>query len=107
MIVKNYKGFNIANEGILSAVIVQFNKDLLLAGFSTSFDLNSSLVCFETNFLAWINVAYDEQRAKFNRLLYRVDVNEGKIFNSSIDKIGQLIIEREFQKVVLRKYFNP
>ena len=107
MIVKSYKGVNIDNEVILSAVIVQFNKDLLLAGFSTSFDFNSSLVCFETNFLAWINIAYEEQRANFIRLLYSVDVNEEKIFNSSIDKIGQLIIEREFQKVVLRKYFNP
>ena len=94
---------------MLRAVISQLNKDILLSGFTFSFNLNLSLELFYKELFDWLNLIVLEEKTQFITLLYRIDIQEKRVFNDSIisiDNIVILIIEREFQKVVLKEYFK-
>ena len=109
MIINNYRGVSLDKEGMLRAVISQLNKDILLSGFTFSFNLNLSLELFYKELFDWLNLIVLEEKTQFITLLYRIDIQEKRVFNDSIisiDNIVILIIEREFQKVVLKEYFK-
>ena len=109
MIINNYRGVSLDKEGMLRAVISQLNKDILLSGFTFSFNLNLSLELFYKELFDWLNLIFLEEKTQFITLLYRVDIQEKRVFNDSIisiDNIVILILEREFQKVVLKEYFK-
>lgn len=109
MIINNYRGVSLDKEGMLRAVISQLNKDILLSGFTFSFNLNLSLELFYKELFDWLNLIFLEEKTQFITLLYRVDIQEKRVFNDSIISIDNgvvLIIEREFQKVVLKEYFK-
>jgi len=56
---------------------------------------------------------YKDNRSTFRSLLYRIDISEAqwkKFLKSGTDNISErlaaLVIEREFQKVLTRKFFS-
>jgi hypothetical protein len=54
---------------------------------------------------------YKNQPATFQGLLYRIDINEKRYRQLStednfISRLAEEVIQREFQKVLLRKYFS-
>ena len=109
MLVKNYKGVSINKEGMLKALISQLNKDIALSGLNFSFNLNLSLELFLQDLIDWLDLIVVEKKNQFIALLYRIDVLEKRVFNipdNSINKIAILIVEREFEKVVLKEYFK-
>ena len=109
MLVENYKGVSINKEGVLKALISQLNKDIALSGLNFSFNLNLSLELFLQDLIDWLDLIVVEKQQQFIALLYRIDVLEKRVFNipdNSINKIAILIVEREFEKVVLKEYFK-
>lgn len=54
---------------------------------------------------------YKNQPSTFQALLYRIDINEKKYRQLSqgenfLDRLAEEIVQREFQKVLIRKYFS-
>lgn len=54
---------------------------------------------------------YKNQPSTFQALLYRIDINEKKYRQLSqgenfLDRLAEEIVQREFQKVLVRKYFS-
>jgi len=56
----------------------------------------------------------DHEFDRFVNLLYRIDVNESKVkqalseqpFSKGIEKVAEMIIERQLQKVITRKQYS-
>ena len=56
---------------------------------------------------------YQEDKSAFQSLLYRIDIHEKKfraLLNYSKEefpeRLAELVVHREFQKILLRKYFS-
>ena len=109
MLVKKYNGVSLNNQSVLIDVISQLNKDLVLSGFNFEFEVNSNLEFFFNELIKWLELVIVKEKNLFFSLLYRVDIQEGKVLNAannSINKTALLIIEREFHKVVLKQYYK-
>ena len=103
-----YRNVILANQWI-EKLIIQLNKDLELTGFKKQFDSSLTLASFQNEFLMYIETLLTENNPQLFNLLYRIDIEQNKIYNN--DKkpqllLTQLIIEREFQKVVLKSQFS-
>lgn len=108
IIITDYRGVALNNEW-LKKVITQLNKDLSLAGFYKIFDVKSTFEEFQLNCIDYFEylLAHDDQQ--LYNLLYRIDVDQKKIYGGHGKPqllIAQLVIEREFQKVVLKTQFS-
>ena len=94
----------------------QIIRDLNVNGFEfiLSGNQNNAFEEFKTQLSPVIKKLFNEDVHFFQSLLYRVDINEKDYKNSLSDihsinfeeKISELIIRREFQKVITRKYFS-
>ena len=54
---------------------------------------------------------YKNQSSTFQSVLYRIDINERKFRQllsgeNFIDRLAEEVLQREFQKVLIRKYFS-
>jgi hypothetical protein len=101
---------------IINATREQILRDLNLAGteLSLSGDPYKAYEELKIQLTPFIRKKYNQDKISFQSLLYRVDVSE-KDFKNSLtpdstdtfeEKISELIIRREFQKVITRKYFS-
>jgi hypothetical protein len=105
----SYQGVSLAEEGILKEVIVQLNKDLTLGGIEYEFDINSEKNKFIITLLNWIEATLSENENILFNFLYRVDVNQQLIYSNDglpQENLLQLILNRELQKVVLKRQYS-
>lgn len=108
MIISDYSGIALKNEW-LEKVIRQLNKDLALTGFDKIFNEKNTLSNFQTECLTFFESLLAKNDQQLFNLLYRIDVDQKKIHNKNgkpQELITQLVIQREFQKVVLKAQFS-
>ena len=94
----------------------QVIKDFGISGIEITFSGNHSTAYQEllTQVLPALRQLYKERKDVFMSLLYRIDVEEQKVKQlsekeSSVDffiKLTELVIEREFTKVLIRKIYS-
>lgn len=99
----------------VAATIAQINKDLqglyyedYLVDIEHSENLLHDSIAALTPILTTLSKRQPEQLSQF---IYKVDLNEKKFFDSlsgdqSLEHLSYLILEREAQKVYLRKHFG-
>lgn len=106
--VSSYRGVDF-NDNILSKVVKQLNKDLQLSGFDQVFETNLTINVFINELTHFLEELLLSNSQELYPLLYRIDVNQEAIqhFDNSLQQnLAQLIVEREFQKVVLKSEFS-
>ena len=81
MLVKKYNGVSLTNQSVLIDVISQLNKDLVLSGFNFVFDVNSNFDFFYSELTKWLELVIVKEKNLFFSLLYRIDVQEGKVLS--------------------------
>ncbi len=104
-----YQGVSLSEEGILIEVIAQLNKDLRLSGIEYEFDINLEKNKFIVTLLNWIETTLIENENILFNFLYRVDVNQQLIYSQDglpQENLLKLILNRELQKVVLKKQYS-
>jgi len=94
----------------------QVIKDFGISGVEISFSGNHETAYQEllNQVLPALKQLYKERKEVFMTLLYRIDVDERKVRQlaakeSSVDffvKLTQLVIDREFTKVLIRKLYS-
>ncbi|MBA3901634.1 MAG: hypothetical protein H0X62_15765, partial [Bacteroidetes bacterium] len=101
---------------ILKEMLSCINKDFARIGekepVSTDFDFSFDAL-IET-LVPVIDKLYCQHQQKFQALLYRVDISEnvllkaveGKKGNEMMNEIAAVIVKRELQKAVLRKFYK-
>lgn len=94
----------------------QIVRDFNIKGFEIIFSGNS-LNAFEelkAQITPVIGKLFSDDRASFQSLLYRIDISE-KDYKQTLSlfpseefqkELSELVIRREFQKVITRKYFS-
>ena len=105
----SYQGVSLSDEGILNEVITQLNKDLVMSGIEYEFDVQSEKTEFVENLLNWIETILRENENILFNFLYRVDVNQQLIYSNDglpQENLLRLILNRELQKVVLKRQFS-
>ncbi|MCT4583010.1 MAG: hypothetical protein N4A35_16475 [Flavobacteriales bacterium] len=105
--IPTYRGIQFSGDWV-SKVIQQLNKDLLLTGFEQQFDCNSSAEQFVTACIRYFETLLIQNEPQLFNLLYRIDVPQEKIHNTQGTphiSITKEILNREFQKVVLKSQF--
>lgn len=105
----SYQGVSLSDEGILIEVITQLNKDLVMSGIEYEFDVQSEKTEFVENLLNWIETILRENENILFNFLYRVDVNQQLIYSNDglpQENLLRLILNRELQKVVLKRQFS-
>ena len=105
----SYQGVSLVEEGILNEVITQLNKDLTLSGIEYAFDIDSEKDKFITTLLNWIEATISENEDVLCNFLYRVDVDQQLIYSNDglpQENLLKLILNRELQKVVLKRQYS-
>ena len=105
----SYQGVSLSGEGILVEVITQLNKDLTLSGIEYEFDIESEKDKFIINLLNWIEATIVENDHILFNFLYRVDVGQQLIYSNDglpQENLLKLILNRELQKVVLKRQYS-
>ncbi|MBK6642085.1 MAG: hypothetical protein KBH11_05680 [Bacteroidia bacterium] len=102
---------------IVRNTAAQVIKDFGLAGIEIAFSGNPQTAYQELlqQVTPGLELLYKKQNKTFMMLLYRIDVEESRvkaIMNQgttagSFPKLAELVLEREFIKVVLRKLYSP
>ncbi len=94
----------------------QISSDFNIDGFEITFSGNDHKAFeeFKIQITPLITKIFQKDRIAFQSLLYRIDINE-KEYNKALTKIdtkefetdlAELIIRREFQKVITRRFFS-
>ena len=93
----------------------QIIRDINIPDFEIIFSGNEGLAFIElkSQLAPQIHRLFNEDKNAFQALLYRIDIEERDykkaVSNTQSDifeeKLSELIIRREFQKVITRKYF--
>jgi hypothetical protein len=94
----------------------QISRDFNIDGFEVNFSGNETNAFeeFKQQITPVLMLIYRNDRFAFQNLLYRIDINEKdyKKLISTADSgnfesdLTELVIRREFQKVLTRKYFS-
>lgn len=101
---------------VVRNTVQQAIKDFAFAGVELQFSGNTDTAYTELNsqILPAIKKLYRTNRSAFMALLYRIDIEERKVRQLSENeddsnffiKLSNMIIEREFTKVLIRKLFS-
>lgn len=94
----------------------QIVKDFNIKGFEIIFSgiVQNAFDELKSQITPMIIKLFNEDRASFQSLLYRIDISE-KDYQKTLaqvqpkafeEELSELIIRREFQKVITRKYFS-
>jgi len=108
-LIVSYQGVSLSEVDVLRDVIKQLNKDLIMSGIDSEFDISSDKNKFIAALLEWIETTLNENENILFNFLYRVDVNQKLIYTNDglpQDNLLKLILNRELQKVVLKKQFS-
>lgn len=99
---------------LLKEVIAQLNKDFQLNGFDVEFTGNEEDAYHELSdqLIPVIDYMLEYQTERFWSLLYGIDLNEAQVKKAlfgedtdSIQRLTDLILKRELQKVVIRNHY--
>jgi len=99
---------------LLQEVVAQLNKDFQLNGFDVSFTGNEDNAYRELSdqLIPVIDYMLEHQTERFWSLLYGIDLNEAQVRQAlfgdeadSLQRLTDLILKRELQKVVIRKHY--
>ena len=105
-----------SDRGIIRETVMQLNRDINMDGMEVILSGNEqrAFVELKEQLIPIIDKLQKGERSFFNSLLYRIDINEkdyrammqndGNTYFS--DKLAELIIRREFQKVLTRHFFS-
>ena len=102
--------------GIIRETVMQLNRDINMDGMEVILSGNEqrAFVELKEQLIPIIDKLQKGDRSFFNSLLYRIDINE-KDYRAMIqndrdtdfsDKLAELILRREFQKVLTRHFFS-
>lgn len=100
---------------IIRLTASQVIKDFQIFGFKISFSGNEYTAYEELKkqLTPLLYNLYNENRSTFQSLLYRIDISEAQWRkflqapgNDFADSLASMVIEREFQKVLTRKFFS-
>ena len=102
---------------IIRLTASQVIKDFGIFGFEIVFSGNEYMAYEElkSQLAPLLFNLYKDNRGTFQSLLYRIDISEAqwkKFLNTTSDsndlpeKLAAMVIEREFQKVLTRKFFS-
>ncbi|MFC2176307.1 hypothetical protein ACFLR1_05000 [Bacteroidota bacterium] len=100
---------------LLTEVIAQINKDFQLNGFDVAFSGKGETAYAEltSELTPAIEYLLEKQPSRFWNLLYSIDLDESKVKKilfgteqNSIDQLTDLILKRELQKVVIRRFYT-
>ena len=108
IIIGTYRGVTLQDHW-LEKVITQLNKDLYLTGFDKQFNPQARFSEFQLDCISFFESLLEQNDQQLFNLLYRIDVDQKKITNGHGKPqllIAQLVIERVFQKVVLKAQFS-
>jgi hypothetical protein len=102
------------NEQIVKETALQVIKDFAMFGMEIRFPENINLAYDELyeQLTAQIEELMKRDPEKLSSLLYQIDLDEQKVKNPEIEVfhehewMSQLILEREFLKVLTRHYFK-
>ena len=103
-----YQGIAFSTE-LLPKIIGQLNKDLQMTGFDNLFATDLTIDELIHECVLFFEELLNENDARLYNLLYRIDVNQDKIYGSDGKPqflLAKLVLQREFEKVVLRKLFS-
>ena len=103
-----YRGISLKSEWV-EKVIIQLNRDLSLTGYDHEFKVQSNLLDFQEQCIEFFESLLEKNDQQLYNLLYRIDVDQKKIYSGQGKPqllIAQLVIQREFQKVVLKNQFS-
>jgi len=106
--VQTYRGITLSEEWA-KEVIIQLNKDMEMAGVSQAFDINLPFTEFAQQLVLFLEYLLAHDDTQLYNLLYRIDVNQNDIYDGEgkpQELLAELIIMREFQKIVLRSQFG-
>jgi hypothetical protein len=99
---------------LLQEVVAQLNKDFQLNGFDVIFTGNEDNAYRELSdqLIPVIDYMLEHQAERFWSLLYGIDLNEAQVRKAlfgedadSLQRLTDLILKRELQKVVIRKHY--
>ena len=101
---------------IIRGTAEQIIRDFNIDGFEIIFSGNphNAFEELKTQIGPVIKKQFTDDKSTFQSLLYRIDINE-KDYKHALasltspeveEKLSELIIRREFQKVITRKYFS-
>ncbi len=105
-----------SQQGIGRETILQIKKDFLQNGLEIRLneaeDSDFDKICGEVS--ALVDWLLTNDRSRFMNLLYRIDIAESLIHQALEDsgektvpeKLGTMIVRREAQKVLIRRYFS-
>ncbi|HNS12099.1 MAG TPA: hypothetical protein PKM97_05755 [Bacteroidia bacterium] len=100
---------------IIRDTAAQVMKDFNMAGFEIKFSGNELIAYDELKeqIIPILSELYNDHSGQFQQLLYRVDIEESK-FSELLERhdpitfyssLADLILQREFQKVLTRKFY--
>lgn len=99
---------------LLQEVVAQLNKDFQLNGFEVSFSGDGHTAYQELTAQLGPVIEYllENQAERFWNLLYTIDLNESRVKQAlfgedpnSLRILTDLILKRELQKVVIRRFY--
>lgn len=97
------------NENWKTKIIQQLNKDLMLCGFDHQFQSSITIENFFKESITFFEHLLLENESQLFNLLYRIDVPQELIHvnnGSPQINITKAILNREFQKVVLKSQYS-
>lgn len=99
---------------LLQQVVAQLNKDFQLSGFEVNFTGSDEDAYQELTdqLIPVIDYMLEHQTERFWSLLYGIDLNEAQVRKAlfgeeadSLQRLTDLILKRELQKVVIRNHY--
>jgi len=103
----------VVEEELYNALIVQLNKDFLLANLDVKVSENCTPEVLKKQLFLIVEELINNEFDSFLNLLYRVDLSENKIRQlpkenqeKYISSISFLILQREWKKVWFRKKYS-
>lgn len=96
-------------KNLYTKLILQLNKDFLLANLNTSFDLSATPVNLKQKLSDTLLNLITNQYDDYLNLLYRIDISERELLKikseslpTVIDQLTYVLLKREYQKVWFR-----
>lgn len=100
------------NQDLIRETFEQLNKDLQMSGISNQLETSPIEEAMQQT-KSLIESLVEGHSTHLFQLLYRVDINQEKIralfngeTNDACSELTKLILQREYQKVVLRRSFK-
>lgn len=99
---------------LLQQVVAQLNKDFQLSGFEVNFtgDTTNAYQELTDQLVPVIDYMLEHQTERFWSLLYGIDISEQRVREvlfgeeaNSLQRLTDLILKRELQKVVIRNHY--